>query len=126
MRVGMDTSALTMPVEVGVRVFEELDRHLGEPTLVAPVSVRAELETLAANSHGEEATAASVGADLLERCLELDTEAEYADDALVELGEDRRIDAAVTNDEPLRERLLEVGIPVFHARGHTTLSRTQP
>jgi hypothetical protein len=106
MRVAMDTSALMMPVECGVRVFEELDRILGAGAydLVAPRAVVVELETLS-QGNGKEATAASVGRDLAERCTVVETDADYADDALVELAERETVDYVVTNDGPLRDRL---------------------
>ena len=122
MRVAMDTSALMMPVECDVRVFDELDRVLGSEArsasnrpsgedtdprgydLVAPRAVVRELETLA-QGNGKEATAAAVGRDLVERCTVVETDAEYADDALVELVERDACDYVVTNDGPLRDRL---------------------
>jgi hypothetical protein len=100
----MDTSALMAPVEVGVRVFDELDRLLGTYECVVPHAVLAELDALSSGG-GEEATAASVGRDLAERCEPVETEATYADDALVELAERGACDYVVTNDGPLRDRL---------------------
>jgi hypothetical protein len=41
MRIVLDTNALMMPVEVGVRLFEELDRLLG-PGAYEPIVPRAE------------------------------------------------------------------------------------
>ncbi|MFC7167421.1 PIN domain-containing protein [Halospeciosus flavus] len=123
--VAMDTSALMMPVEVGVRPFEELERVVGDFEAVVPEAVRAELEKLAAGS-GEEATAASVGRDLASRGATVETTESYADDALVELAREGRVDAVVTNDRPLKERVLDVGVPVIHLRGRNQLTRTQP
>jgi len=70
--VALDTNALMMPVELDVRLFDELDRLLGgtsggdgsagfEP--VVPQSVVEELRRLS-ESGGEEGIAASVGHDL--------------------------------------------------------------
>ncbi|AUX07880.1 RNA-binding protein [Halalkaliarchaeum desulfuricum] len=122
--VVMDTSALMMPVECGVRVFEELDRLLGEVDPLAPRPVVEELESLSAGA-GEEATAASVGLDLSRRCEVRETDAGYADDAVLELAvaEDAY---AVTNDLPLRDRLLEANVPVIGLRGRNTLAITEP
>lgn len=142
MRVAMDANALMLPVEFGVRVFEELDRLLaecgdrgspgassgGEPRgfeAVVPETVRAELEKLAA-SGGEEGTAASVAADLADRCATVRTEESYADDALYALATAGDVDAVVTNDAPLRDRLLEAGVPVIHLRGRSQLTITRP
>lgn len=123
MRVAVDTNALMMPVEVGVRLFDELDRLLGTYEAVAPRAVRDELDRLA-DGGGEEATAASVGLDLVERCTVVDHEAVAADDAVLEVAAD--CEYAVTNDRPLRERLLMSGVPVISLRGRDKLAITQP
>ena len=123
----MDTNALMMPVERDVRVFDELERLLGASVstldLVTPRAVVAELEKLA-DGNGEEAVAASVGRDLAERCRVLDTEESYADDAVVELA--TTDDYVVTNDKPLRDRLLERGVRVIGIRGANELTITEP
>ena len=120
----LDTNALMMPVECSVRVFEELDRlGFDEADCLVPRSVLAELEKLSAGG-GEEGTAASVGRDLAGRARVLDHEESYADDALVELAD--RFDYVVTNDLPLRDRLLEAGVSVIHIRGRNKLTITQP
>ena len=124
--VALDTSALMMPVELDVRLFDELDRLLGgfEPT--APQPVLEELRRLSEKG-GEEGTAANVGHDLAtERCLVVDTEASYADDALVELAREGVVDYVVTNDLALRDRVLEASIPVIALRGSNKLAITQP
>ena len=124
MRVVLDTNALMMPVEVGVRTFEELDRLLGDHETVVPRAVLAELDDLA-EGNGEEAKAASVGADLARReCDVIEHEADYADDAVIEIA--RELDGAVTNDMPLRRRLLDENVPVISLRGRNKLELTQP
>ncbi len=129
--VVMDTNALMMPVELDVRVFDALERALETPIasldLVAPAPVIDELESIAERSMGEEGIAASVGADLArERCRIVDTDAEYADDAVVELAERGGADYVVTNDTPLRDRLLERGVRVIGLRGADQLGVTTP
>jgi len=129
--VVLDTNALMMPVECGVRVFDELARLLGESVadadsnaeLVVPRAVVAELEALAEGA-GEESVAASVGRDLADRCRIVDTRASYADDAVVELAAEA--DYVVTNDRPLRGRLLDRNVPVVGLRGRNTLAITEP
>ncbi|PGF16611.1 twitching motility protein PilT [Natrinema sp. CBA1119] len=126
MRVALDTSALMMPVELDVRLFEELERLLDsfEPTI--PQAVLEELRRLSEKG-GQEGTAATVGHDLAtERCLVVDTEASYADDALVELAREGTVDYVVTNDRPLRDRVLEASRPVIALRGRNKLAITQP
>lgn len=125
--VAMDTSALMMPVECDVRVFEELSRLLGESDLVTPASVVEELRRLAGDGSGKEAVAANVGLDLAtERCRTVATEETYADDALVELARTGEADYVVTNDGPLRGRVLAAGTPVIHLRGRNKLAVTHP
>ena len=181
-RVALDTSALMMPVELDVRLFDELGRLLGgQPVTSAdatetaaetangaeagdgfeaatgaeadektditrgsngdaetigerrggyeatiPQPVVEELRRLAEKG-GTEGTAANVGHDLAtERCLVVDTEAAYADDALVELAESGVVDYVVTNDRPLRDAVLDAGIPVIALRGRNKLAITQP
>ena len=126
MRVVLDTNALMAPVEVGVRTFEELDRLLGEYEAVVPEAVVSELDRLAEGADGA-ATAASVGADLARReCVAVEHEADYADDAVVEIGRRTETEYAVTSDMPLRERLLEANVPVICLRGRTKFEITEP
>jgi rRNA-processing protein FCF1 len=131
----MDANALMMPVECGVRVFEELERVLadesggersGQPTYAVPAEVLAELERLAAGA-GEAATAAGVGLDLArERCTVLDHEADSGDAAVLECGTREEVTHAVTNDTAVRERLLARGVPVISLRAENKLAVTQP
>jgi hypothetical protein len=126
MSVAMDTSALMMPVECNVRVFDELERLLGGVDLLVPQAVVSELEKLA-SGNGEEAKAASVGIDLArERCAVTVTDESYADDALVELATRETVEYVVTNDQPLQTRLLERETPVIGIRGQNKLAITQP
>ena len=125
MRVAMDANALMMPVEAGVRVFDELDRLLGAYECVVPSTVREELRSLA-ESGGDEGRAASVGLDLAADCETIETEESYADDALFALATGGEVETVCTNDGPLRDRLLDAGVPVIHLRGRNQLTRTQP
>src|SRR6056297_1740947 len=122
--VAMDTSALMMPVECDVRLFEEVERLLGDFDCVVPRAVRDELANLSEGA-STEAVAASVGADLAaDRCRTVEHEASYADDALVELAPE--FDYVVTNDGPLKERLLDAGTQVIHIRGRNKLGISKP
>ncbi len=124
MSVVLDANALMAPVEADVRVFEELDRLLGDYDAVVPEAVLAELAGLAEGS-GTAATAASVGLDLARReCDVVEHDADYADDAVLEVG--REVDYAVTSDKPLGERLLAANVPVIRLRGRTKLEITEP
>jgi rRNA-processing protein FCF1 len=122
----LDTNALMMPVESEVRLFDELDRLLpAVDGYLAPDAVRDELDKLA-DGAGKEGTAASVGRDLLDRCTLAATEADYADDAVLELATREDVTHAVTNDKPLKRRLLGAEIPVISLRGRNKLGITQP
>ncbi|QKY20969.1 twitching motility protein PilT [Halolamina sp. CBA1230] len=121
----LDTNALMMPVELDVRVFDELDRLLGAYDAVTPRAVIAELEKLR-DDNGEEGTAAAVGRDLAERCTVIETEESYADDAVVAAAVAAEGEVyAVTNDRPLRDRLLDAGVDVIGLRGRNTLAITE-
>jgi rRNA-processing protein FCF1 len=119
----LDTNALMMPVEVGVRLFEEVERVAGQVEYLVPAATVAELDALSEGA-GEAATAASVGRDLVERCRVVDHAADSADNAVVELADGA--DVVVTNDGPLRDRVLDAGVPVISLRGQHKLAVTQP
>ena len=124
--VVMDTNALMMPVELDVRLFEELDRLLDGFEPIAPAPVVEELRRLQ-DGGGEEGIAASVGHDLAtDRCFIVETEESYADDAVLELAREGTGDYVVTNDQPLRDRVLDAGVPVISLRGTNTLAITEP
>jgi rRNA-processing protein FCF1 len=140
----LDANALMMPVECNLRLFAELDRVTADLTDVGvgvetgvgrgedgfdpavPRAVLAELERLAAGA-GEAATAAGVGLDLAsERCRVLDHDAESGDEAVFECATRDGVAGAVTNDGPLRRRLLDAGVPVISLRGENKLAVTRP
>ena len=123
----MDTNALMMPVELDVRVFDELSRLLDDYEPVTARAVVEELRRLKSGGMGEEAMAASVGYDLaMERCRVVEHGESHADDALVELARDGSFDYVVTNDGPLRDRILELDVPVIGLRGRNKLAITRP
>jgi hypothetical protein len=122
--VVLDTNALMMPVEFDVRVFDELERLTGRPPaaldLLVPRAVVVELDRLAEGGDAA-ARAARVGRDLVDRCRVVETEEPYADDAVLALAAE--YDAlVVTNDRPLRDRLLAEGVRVAGVRGRNTLA----
>ena len=124
--VAIDTSGFMMPVELDVRLFDELERLLDAYEPVTPQPVVEELRRLS-ESGGEEGIAASVGHDLAtDRCLIVDATESYADDAIVELAHDGQADYVVTNDQPLQERVLDESVPVIALRGTNKLAITQP
>lgn len=119
-----------MPVELDVRLFDELTRLFGTDdnglTLAVPQPVIEELRRLA-DGGGEAGIAASVGYDLAtDRCVPVDAETAYADDAVVELANAGVAEYVVTNDKPLQDEILNIGIPVISLRGSNTLAITEP
>jgi rRNA-processing protein FCF1 len=112
-----------LPVERDVRVFDELDRVVGDVERLVPAAVVAELDALASGG-GEEGTAASVGRDLADRCRLVETDASNGDDALVALAREGRCEFVVTNDRALADRLLEHDVRVVGLRGRNTLKVT--
>ena len=125
MTVVLDTNALMMPVECDVRLFDELERLLGDVACVVPDAVITELTELSTGS-GLEARAASVGLDLADRCEVVEAAAGYADHAVVELAETAAVTHVVTNDRALRRRLLDRDVSVISLRGKNKLAIIQP
>ena len=135
------------PVQRDVRLFEEIERLIGETELLVPEPVVAELDALA-DEGGAAGTAASVGRDLVDRCRVAATDATYADDAVVELastpiatiggtsvgeardsvddGSETRERVVVTMDEPLRDRLAARGVRVIGLSSGNTLRVIEP
>ncbi len=126
--IALDANALMAPVEADLRLFEELERvrpDADHAEYGVPRAVRAELEALA-DGAGEEGTAASVGLDLASDLPTLSHEEPYADDAVLELALRGEVEEVVTNDGPLKARLLDADVPVIHLRGRNQLQRSTP
>lgn len=126
----VDTNALMMPVELDVRLFDEIERvlrsHTDDIEVLVPQPVIEELRRLS-NKGGEEGIAASVGHDLAtDRCVPISTEVSYADDAVVELAQEGTADYVVTNDQALQERILSTNVPIISLRGTNKLAITEP
>ena len=116
-----------MPVELDVRVFDELERLLQGYEAVTPRAVVEELRRLSNAGLGEEAMAASVGLDLaLERCRIIEAGESDGDEALVALARAGSVDYVVTNDGPLKRRIRSETVPVIGLRGRNKLAITQP
>ena len=126
----VDTNALMMPVELDVRLFDEIERvlrsHTDDIEVLVPQPVIEELRRLS-DKGGEEGIAASVGHDLAtDRCVPISTEVSYADDAVVELAQEGTADYVVTNDQALQERILSTSVPIISLRGTDKLAITEP
>ena len=124
--VALDTNALMIPVELGIRLFEEVELLLPTPTFIAPEPVLQELLFLKSGK-GNASRAAKVGIDLAKTsCQIVSTENTAADEALMELSYTHQTDYVVTNDLSLRDRILGAGIPVIGVRGQNTLHLMEP
>lgn len=124
--VAIDTSALMLPVELDILLFDELERLLGEVTPLVPESVVTELEQLA-EGQGTEGRAARVGLALVESsCQVVESPTSVADDAVLTLATDGTADYVVTADRPLVDRAHEAGLPAITPRGRRQLSIQPP
>lgn len=124
--VSVDTSALMLPVELDIRLFEELERLLDDVDPIVAPAVVAELEQHAADG-GQAGRAGSVGHDLaLEHCRIVETSAHVADDAVLELAVEGPAQAVVTADQQLIDRALAVGVSAIHPRQHRQLAIRHP
>lgn len=124
--VALDTSALTLPVELDIRLFDELERLLGSIDPIAPRAVELELRRLGEGS-GVPARAAGVGLDLLdEHGRVVGTSTPVADDAVLELALDGPAAYVVTADRDLARRALSAGIAVVSPRGGQHLVVERP
>jgi rRNA-processing protein FCF1 len=124
-RIAVDTSVLMAPVEAGVRPFEEFERLVPAADPVVPAAVTSELERLSTGG-GREGRAASVGLELVDRCRVVETDAGETDDALVKLAAADRVAYVATNDLPLRDRVLDRGVPVIGLRARNKFTLTRP
>lgn len=110
--VVLDANALMMPFQFKLNLDRELERLLGEVSVLVPGSVVAELSGL----EGREAKAALA----LARKYEVVETASRGDDAVLEVAAGR--DAAlVTNDRELISRAKAQGVPVIRLRSNRYL-----
>ncbi len=124
--VALDTSALTAPVELDLRVFDELERLLGAIDPIAPSAVERELHGLAEGG-GDVGRAARVGLALVaDRVRIVESTAAVADDAVLELATDGPATHLVTADRALVERALAAGVPVVSPRAGQHLAIESP
>lgn len=124
--VALDTSALMLPVEVDIRLFDELERLLGAVDPIVPAAVQLELGRLA-EAGGRDGRAARVGLTLAQsRCRAVSTDATPADDAVLELATGGSAAYLVTADRALRDRALQADVPVVGPRAGQRLVVHRP
>ncbi len=106
------------PGEVGVDVFEEIDGILnGDYSLVMPEPVKIEVQKLS-RGRGEEAKAARIALELIERNkVEIvETSRIDGDASIVEVARKYEDPVIATNDKNLRNQFRERSIPTAYVR----------
>ncbi|MDO5844521.1 MAG: nucleotide-binding protein [Methanocorpusculum sp.] len=121
MNVVLDTNALMMPAQFNIDLFEGLRELIGSFTALVPAEVVYELRGLSAGN-SKKSAAAKFGLTLSERCTvlpEMDDDIPV-DDKVVKAA--REFNAVVvTNDRILKEKLLELRVPVIVLRSRSRL-----
>jgi rRNA-processing protein FCF1 len=115
MKVVLDTNALMVPEQFGVKIFSELQR-LGYGDYLVPQQVCQELCLLAERAEkGKDKAAARVGLGLAGRCRTVEVSEVDADSAVEKLAIAEGA-AVFTNDKALKKRLSSKGITVVYLR----------
>jgi rRNA-processing protein FCF1 len=116
----LDTNALLIPARFRIDIFEALRNLIGayEPLILK--EVRAELEGLA-RGRGKDAAAARYGLVLAEQCTVVPSEdGRSVDDKIVSYAKAHRC-LVFSDDRELRNRLLDLQIPVISLIGKKKL-----
>jgi rRNA-processing protein FCF1 len=116
----LDTNALMIPARFRIDIFEELRNLIGayEPLILN--EVRAELEGLA-RGRGKDAAAARYGLMLAEKCKTVTADDGVSvDDRIVSYARSHRC-MVFSDDRALRNRLLDLQIPVISLIGKKKL-----
>ena len=115
----LDSSAILMIFEFSIDLENELAGLVGAYHLVVPTAVVRELQILATHSKTQKKAAAAL--KLIEKYETIYEDAQYADDALVQIAQ-RTKGFVVTNDAKVRMRLRTLGLPVIFLRGKKKLA----
>ncbi|KXB00550.1 hypothetical protein AKJ47_01060 [candidate division MSBL1 archaeon SCGC-AAA261G05] len=122
-RVILDTNFLMTPELHGVDIFAELDRLLDiDYELTVPSAVINELKSLTSKGTTSERSAARVALELASRAKRIETK-NSADKEILRLAREGKYIVG-TNDEVLRKKLREEGIPVIYLRQKSHLALT--
>jgi rRNA-processing protein FCF1 len=115
MKVVLDTNALMVPEQFGVKIFSELNR-LGYVEYLVPQQVCQELRLLEEKAEkGRDKMAARVGIGLAGQCKIFDVSEVDADSAVEKLAIAEGA-AVFTNDKVMKKRLSIKGITVVYLR----------
>lgn len=124
--VAVDTSALMLPIELDIRLFDELERLLGDYEAIVPAQVVAELDRLSEEG-GTVGKAASVGSSLAQQhCRVVEVDSASADDAVLELATSGAATYVVTADRELADRVRTAESPAITPRGRRQLAIQPP
>lgn len=118
-KVVIDTNALLLPFESGVRVESELERLLGSYEVLVPEAVLAELAAIASEAKGQRASNARMALSYATRFTYRPVGGR-GDSAVLEVA---RREAALlfTNDRELLKRALGAGLGVIRLKGKSHL-----
>jgi len=127
MKAVLDTNALMVPEQFGVKIFSELPR-LGYTEYIVPEQVVRELSSLAVHADkGRDKTAAKVALGLARGCRVMSPAGEAvfdADQAIEQIAIQENA-AVFTNDKVLKKRLISRGITVIYLRQGRYLEATE-
>jgi len=124
-KIILDTNFLFVPSQFHLDIFEELDRLCGEgnePLILS--STLEELQKLAQSQSIKKSKQASLGLKLAEKCRIVGIERENDesnDDVILRAAVDMAC-AVATNDQELRRRLRNAGVPVVFLRQKSMLA----
>jgi len=128
LKILLDTNFFLVPVQMGIDIFEELDRVIGKSyKLVTIKPVVNELKEIKAKGWGKDQIATRVGMKFLEKVEVIDFSgiADNADEAIIQYGQANKRECAIaTNDKELRAKLEELRVPVVYVKGKQTLGTT--
>ena len=123
-KIIFDSNFLMIPFELGIDVFEEVEKILSvrvEPVILPPVLE--ELERLASRGKPKVRRLASSALELAKRCVKLEyarLPGETVDEYLVRVARDNGM-AVATADLELKKRLRAEGVPTIYVREKSRL-----
>ena len=118
----IDTNGFLNSGRLCLDIFDEVAALLGTCTYVVIPEIEHELRGLG-NGNGKDAAASRFGLQLLEKCVVLSLAEKISgsvDDKIVHTAQEHGC-YVVTNDRELKQRLLNLGIPVIIVRGKRKL-----
>ncbi|MGB9740405.1 MAG: PIN domain-containing protein [Candidatus Bathyarchaeia archaeon] len=123
LKIILDSSALFVPIQFRIDIFEELKNLLKtnfEPVLLS--TVLQELKAIAQKSKPSMRKKTSYALQLAQKCHLIKTNEKFAspDDAIVEFAKRWKC-PVFTNDRALRRRLRNISVPVIYVRQKSRL-----